>query len=156
MQQYSGRCSGAVDAKGDAEQTRQDIAECHRMAVEVPAARGCCEKVGRRQDHSGRRRGRQVWRRKTSREVEDASGGGRHIRRQKTCQKAEDTLEGRRRIGSRSRVQDGKVWDKGFPLTLSLRTSLIQCFDADSSTLKADDAAMGKIEVDPLSQRRAS
>ena len=40
MQQYSGRCSGVADAKGDAERTGRDIAECRGMVVEVPAARG--------------------------------------------------------------------------------------------------------------------
>ena len=90
MQQYSGRCSGAADAKGDAEQTGRDIAECRGMAVEVPAARGCCVKAGRRRDHGGRRRGRRVTRRKMH-------------------QKAEDTSEGGGRIWSRGRVQDGKA-----------------------------------------------
>ena len=57
----------------DAKRTRQDIVECHGMAVEVPAARGCCEKAGGRQDHGGRRRRGQVWRQKTHWKAEDAS-----------------------------------------------------------------------------------
>ena len=50
--------SGTADAKGDAERTGRDIAECRGMAVEVPAARGCCEKAGGRRDHGGRQRER--------------------------------------------------------------------------------------------------
>ena len=73
-------------------------------AVEVPAARGCCEKAGRRRDHGGRRCGRQVWRWKTSHEAEDKSGGGRHIGRRRMHLEAEDASEGGRRVGSRSRV----------------------------------------------------
>jgi len=99
MQWYSGRRSSTVDAKGDAERTRQDIAECRGMAVEVLAARGCCEKAGGRRDHGGRQCGRQVWRWKTSREAEDASGDGRHIRRWRTHLEAEDVSEGGRCIG---------------------------------------------------------
>ena len=49
----------------------------------------------------------------------DRSGGGRHIERQKTYQKAEDASEGGRHVGSRGRVQDGKAWHKGVPLTIT-------------------------------------
>jgi len=120
-----------VDAKGDAEQTRQDIVECHRMAVKVPAARGCCEKAGRRRDHGGRRCGRQVWRQKTSHEAEDASGGGRHIGRRRTHLKAEDASEGRRCIrrqkmhqkeedalGAEAESETERRGIRGFPLQL--------------------------------------
>jgi len=44
---------------------------------------------------------RQVWRRKTSREVGDASGGGRCIGRWKMHRKAEDASEGGRCVGRR-------------------------------------------------------
>jgi len=44
---------------------------------------------------------RQVWRRKTSREAEDASGGGRHIGRRKMHRKADDASEGGRCVGRR-------------------------------------------------------
>jgi len=50
---------------------------------------------------AGGRCRRQVWRRKTSRGAEDASGGGRHIGRRKMHLEAEDTLEGGRCIGRR-------------------------------------------------------
>jgi len=50
---------------------------------------------------AGGRCRRQVWRRKTSRGVEDASGGGRHIGRWKMHRKAEDASEGGRCIGRR-------------------------------------------------------
>ena len=62
---------------------------------------------------------RQVWRRKTSRGAEDTSGGGRHIGRRKMHWKAEDASEGGGGVGSRSRVRDGKAWQKGVPLTAS-------------------------------------
>ena len=85
------------------------------MVVEVLAARGCYEKAGRRQDHGGRQCGRQVWRRKTSREAEDASGGGRHIGRQrtqrrKTHRKAEDAS------GAEAESETERRGIRGFPL----------------------------------------
>jgi len=108
VQRYSGRRSGAADAKGDAEQTGRDIAECRRMAVEVPAARGCCEKACGRRDHGGRQCGRQVWRRKTRLGAEDTSEGGGRIWRRKTHQKPEDASEAGRHIGSRKTRQKQK------------------------------------------------
>jgi len=51
------------------------------MAVEVPAARGCYEKAGRRWDHGGRWHRRQVWRWKMSCEAEDTLEDRRRIRR---------------------------------------------------------------------------
>ncbi len=64
------QCGGC---QGDAEWTRQDIVEHRRMTVEVPAARGCCEKAGGRWDHSGRWHRRLVWRWKMHWKAEDAS-----------------------------------------------------------------------------------
>jgi len=78
--------------RGDAKWTGRDIAEYHGMAVEVSAARGCCEKAGGRQDHSGRWCREQVWRRKTSHEAEDTSEGGRHVGRWKTRQEWKQSL----------------------------------------------------------------
>jgi len=47
----------------------------------------------------------------------DRSGGGRRVAKRKTHRKAEDVSEGGRCVRSRSRVQDGKAWHKGVPLT---------------------------------------
>jgi len=65
------------------------------MAVKVPAARGCCEKAGGRQDHGGRC-------------AEDRSGGGRQVARRKTHQKAEDA--------SGAEVESKTEGIMGFPL----------------------------------------
>jgi len=73
---------------------------------------------------AGGRCRRQVWRRKTSRGAEDASGGRRHIGRRKMHRKAEDASEGGGGVRSRSRVRDGKAWRKGVPLTAPLFNAL--------------------------------
>jgi len=51
---------------------------------------------------------RQVWRHKTSREAEDASGGGRHIGRRKMHRKVEDASEGGRCVRRRRRRRKQK------------------------------------------------
>jgi len=61
---------------------------------------------------------RRVTKQKTCLGTEDTSEGGGRIWRRKTHQKAEDASEGGRHVGSRSRVQDGKAWHKGVPLTV--------------------------------------
>jgi len=53
---------------------------------------------------------RQVWRRKTSRGAEDASGGGRHIGRRKMCRKAEEASE------AEAEFEMERHGGRGFPL----------------------------------------
>jgi len=53
---------------------------------------------------------RQVWRRKTSRRAEDASGGGRHIGRRKMRQKAEEASE------AEAEFEMERRGGRGFPL----------------------------------------
>jgi len=56
--------------------------------------------------------------------VGDRSGGRRRVAKRKTHLEAEDTLEGGERIWrqktrqEQKRVQDGKAWHKGVPLTI--------------------------------------
>ena len=80
------------------------------MAVEVLAARGCCEKACGRRDHGGRRCRRQVWRRKTRLGAEDTLEGGGHIWRWKMHWKAEDTSE------AEAESETERRGIRGFPL----------------------------------------
>ena len=59
---------------------------------------------------AGGRCRRQVWRRKTSRGAEDASGGGRHIGRRKMHQKAEEASE------AEAECEMERHGRRGFPL----------------------------------------
>jgi len=100
MQQYSGRRSGAADAKGDAEWTGQDIAECRgwRWKSRQPGD------AVRRQAEDGTMVGGGV---------EDRSGGGRRVARRKTHRKAEDA--------SGAEVESEMEGIRGFPLQVRYR-----------------------------------